>query len=286
MAVASRVELHARPVADRDEIAAFLHRDRLHAAYALAELDGPGRRRASWGMAYDHTGQAVAAGMHHEGLIPRPLFLMGDPEGCQAILLTTLKPRDAFFQLDAEQTPAVAELYDLDTPIEVLRMAVDGESFRPFAGPAERLTSRDVDDLNRLYKLGFRTAFPNSVIEEGVYYGVRVGGRLIAAAGTHGISRREGIGIVGNVMTHADFRGHNFAKMVTSAVTAELLSEVRDVALNVHADNESAVAAYTRLGYRIHCRLVERLGRRRSSGSWLIRPFREAMRRSWPRDPG
>jgi predicted GNAT family acetyltransferase len=167
----------------------------------------------------------------------------------------------------------------------VLRMAVDRKSFRPFAGPAERLTSRDVDDLNRLYKLGFRAAFPNSIIEEGVYYGVRVGGRLIAAAGTHGISRREGISIVGNVMTHADFRGHNFAKMVTSAVTTELLSQVRDVTLNVHADNASAVAAYTRLGYRIHCRLIERLGRRRSSGSWLIRPFREAMRRSWPRDP-
>ena len=66
--------------------------------------------------------------------------------------------------------------------------------------------------------------------------------------------------------------------MVTGAVTAELLDRVDDVALNVHADNEPAVAAYTRLGYRSHCELIERLVRRHAGGWGLIRPIREAMR--------
>jgi predicted GNAT family acetyltransferase len=124
------------------------------------------------------------------------------------------------------------------------------------------------------------------VVEDGIYYGVRVRDRLVSAAGTHVINPREGIGVVGNVMTHTDFRGHDFAKMVTSAVTAELLDRTGDVALNVHADNAPAIAAYARLGYRTHCELVERLGRRRSGGWGLMRPLREAIRQTWPRDKG
>ena len=51
----------------------------------------------------------------------------------------------------------------------------------------------------------------------------------------------------------------------------ELLHRVGDVALNVHADNDPAVAAYSRLGYRVHCQLIERLGVSRTT-------LREAIR--------
>ncbi len=285
MAVASSSRLRARAVSERDEIASFLRRDRLYAAYALGDLDGPNRSRGAWAMAYDDAGRATALAMHHEGLVPQPLFLMGDPDGCRAILEQALKPRDAYLQATDRHEAAVAELYELDAPLRMLRMVVDRDSFRPFAGPAERLTALDIDDLNRLYQLGFRAGFPASVVEEGVYFGVRVRGRLVSAAGTHAINPREGIAVVGNVMTHTDFRGHDFAKMVTSAVTSELLDRVSDVALNVHADNEPAVAAYTRLGYRTHCELIERLVRRRAGGWGLMRPIREAMRFGWQRDP-
>jgi ribosomal protein S18 acetylase RimI-like enzyme len=284
MAVATSSRTRAHAVSDRGEIAAFLRSDRLYAAYALGDLDGPNRSRVAWGMAYDAAGRASALAMHHEGLVPQPLFLMGDPEGCRAILEGVLKPRDAYLQATEELQPAAGELYELDAPLHMLRMVVDRDHFRPFAGPASRLTALDVEDLNRLYQLGFRAGFPPSVVEDGVYYGVRVRGRLVSAAGTHAVNPREGIAVVGNVMTHADFRGHDFAKMVTSAVTAELLDRVPDVALNVHADNEPAVAAYARLGYRTHCQLVERLARRRAGGWGLMRPIREAMRIPWQRE--
>lgn len=285
MAVASSPRSRVRSVADRDEIAAFLRTDRLYAAYALGDLDGPNRGRAAWGMAYDETGRATALAMHHEGLVPQPLFLMGSPDGCRAILDGVIKPRDAYLQATEIHTAAIRDVYDLEEPVEMLRMVVDAETFSPFAGPAERLTALDIDDLNRLYQLGFRAGFPASVLDDGVYFGVRVRGRLVSAAGTHAINPREGIAVVGNVMTHADFRGHDFAKMVTSAVTAELLDRVPDVALNVHADNDPAVAAYARLGYRVHCQLIERLARRRHGGWGLMRPIREAMRIPWQREP-
>jgi ribosomal protein S18 acetylase RimI-like enzyme len=285
MAVATRLVPTARPATDRDEIAAYLRTDRRYAAYALGDLDGPQRGRVAWALAHDQAGRPVALGAHHEGLVPQPLFLMGDPEGCRAILATVLKPRDAYFQATAEHADAIAESYELDTATAMLRMVVDRDTFVPFAGPAERLGARDIDDLNQLYQLGFRTGFPPSVVADGIYFGVRVRGRLVAAAGTHVINPREQIAVVGNVMTHIDYRGHDLAKIVTSAVTTELLDRLTDVALNVHADNEPAVAAYTRLGYRSHGPLEERLGRRRAGGWGLMRPIREALRLTWQREP-
>lgn len=284
MAAAPTTELRARGVSDRDEIAAFLRTDRRYAAYALGDLDSPSRDRCSWGIAYDPAGRPVALAMHHEGLIPQPLFLMGDPLGCHSVLSSVIKPRDAFFQSTEVHDAAIGDLYELDRPTALLRMVVDGDTFRPFAGLAERLGPGDIEDLNRLYQLGFRAGFAATILDDAVYYGVRIRGRLVSAAGTHVLNRREGVAVVGNVMTHADYRGHDFAKMVTSAVTAELLDRASDVTLNVHADNASAIAAYVRLGYREHCRLSERLGRRRSGGWGLMRPLREAMRITWPRD--
>jgi len=284
MAVAQS-QLRARAVTDRDAIASFLRSDRLYAVYALGDLDGPRRRHATWGIAYDTAGRPTALAEHHEGLVPQPLFLMGDPEGCQALLETVIKPRDAYFQASDEHHGAMAAHYDLEPPSRMLRMTVNGETFRPFAGSAERLTAADIEDLNHLYQLGFRTGFPISVVEDGLYYGVRVHGRLVSAAGTHLINPREGVAVVGNVMTHVDYRGHDFAKMVTSAVTAQLLQRVPDVALNVHTGNTPAVAAYARLGYGEYCQLVERLGRRRSGAWGLMRPIREAIRLTWQRDP-
>jgi ribosomal protein S18 acetylase RimI-like enzyme len=284
MAALPDTQLRARAVTDRDEIAAYLRTDRRYAAYALGDLDSAARARCSWGIAYDAQDEPRALAMHHDGLVPQPLFLMGDPAGCRAVLASVIKPRDAFFQSTEALDVAAADLYELERATVLLRMVVDAQTFVPTAGAAQRLSASDIDDLNRLYQLGFRAGFAQAILDDAVYYGVRIRGRLVSAAGTHVINRREGIAVVGNVMTHADYRGHGFARMVTGAVTADLLEQVPDVALNVHADNGSAIAAYSRLGYREYRPLTERLGRRRSGGWGLMRPIREAMRITWPRD--
>ncbi len=272
-----------RAVADREEVATFLRTDRLYAAYALGDLDAAVRKRAAWGMAYDDTGRPRGVAMQHLGLPPQPLFLMGDPDACRAVLATEVRPRYAFVQARHDLVPAFNDLYRVDLPASLVRMVVDRDSFRPLAGGAERLGPADIGDLNRLYQLGLGGGFPASILEDGVYYGVRVGGRLVAAAGTHVINETEGIAVVGNVLTHVDHRGQGHAKAVTSGVTAELLGRVTDVALNVYADNDPAIAAYARLGYREYCRLGEWVAYRRAGGWDLIRPLRAALRWSWPR---
>ena len=108
---------------------------------------------------------------------------------------------------------------------------------------------------------------PASAIADGLYYGIRVGGRLVSAAGTHVISASARLAVVGNVMTHADHRGRGYATAVTSAVTSELLRFCDQVVLNVRADNPPALAAYRRLGYQTHVTFEERLIHR-SEPAW------------------
>ena len=78
---------------------------------------------------------------------------------------------------------------------------------------------------------------------------------------------------VGNVMTHRDFRNRGYAKIVTGAVTQELLRFCDEVVLNVRADNPPALAAYRALGYHEHVRFEERLVHRRGT-LWdsIVRP--------------
>jgi predicted GNAT family acetyltransferase len=87
----------------------------------------------------------------------------------------------------------------------------------------------------------------------------------VAAAGTHVITRDQRLAAVGNVLTHRDFRNRGYAKVATSAVTAELLRFCDQVVLNVRSDNPPALAAYQALGYQEHTRFEERLVHRRGT---------------------
>jgi len=249
---------------DRDLLRSFLERDRLRAAYAICDLEPREFARSKWGLAMQG-GEPVAVVLEYGGLTPQPLFAMGDGDAITAILREVIKPRLVYLATDESLLPSVARVYAIDPGPQMLRMFVNRQMFRPALGPALRLSPVDILDLNRLYGLGFTGWLPAESVGHGVYYGVRVAGRLIAAAGTHVISPEGRLAAVGNVMTHADFRGRGFAKVTTSAVTQELLRTCDEVVLNVRYDNPPAIAAYRALGYAEHNRFEERLAHRRGA---------------------
>jgi len=155
--------------------------------------------------------------------------------------------------------PAVEASYRVDPGPQMVRMWVDRSTFRPYPADTRRLLPIEVGELNRLYQLGFASWLGSGAIASGVYYGVRVNGRLVAAAGTHVISSAARLAVVGNVLTQAEYRGRGYATATTGAVTAELLRFCDQVVLNVRADNPPALQAYRRLGYQEHIRFEERL---------------------------
>ena len=248
----------AQETTDRAMLHAFLETDRLYAAYALCDLDDREFLRTRWGVALAG-GHPIAVALQYAGYAPQPIFVMGENAGIEAILAGVIKPRTAYVAARPENLVAISAAYRVESGPSMYRMWVDSAHFRPFQAAVDRLQPEDIGELNRLYQLGFAAWLPASAIADGLYYGIRVGGRLVSAAGTHVISPSARLAVVGNVMTHADFRGRGYATAVTAAVTAELLRFCDKVVLNVRTDNPPALAAYRRLGYQVHATFEERL---------------------------
>lgn len=254
----------ARATRDPALILPVLARDRLLAAYAVCDLDPREMPRTRWGVALGADGP-VAVVSEYTGPSPQPVHVAGDPAGVTEILRRVIRPRIAWLSGHADLLDAVGAVYRIDPGPPMIRMVTDRASFRPGPSGAVRLSSRDTGELNRLYGLGLTGWLPPAAVDEGVYYGIRSGGRLVAAAGTHVIGAGMGLAVVGNVLTRADQRGRGYAKAVTGAVTEELLARVPEVVLNVRADNPPAIAVYRALGYREHARFEERLVHRRGT---------------------
>jgi ribosomal protein S18 acetylase RimI-like enzyme len=254
----------AQATTDKALLRSFLERDRLYAAYAICDLEEREFSRTRWGVALD--GDApIAVVLEYNGPTPQPLFAMGREDGVAVILRDLIRPRIAYVAAPATLIPAIETAYRVDPGPAMVRMWVDRAHFRPYPATVQRLLGAEIGDLNRLYQLGFASWLPSAAISDGVYYGLRVNGQLVSAAGTHVVSGAARLAVVGNVLTHADYRGRGFATAVTGAVTADLLRTCDQVVLNVRADNPPALNAYRRLGYMEHVRFEERLVHRLGS---------------------
>ena len=125
------------------------------------------------------------------------------------------------------------------------------------AGCTEVNTAADhVAALRALYRDGEPAGelpdfFFDSMVTDGVFYGVFEHEALVAVAGTHLVSRDEGIAAIGNVYTRRDRRGLGYSRLAMSAV----LNAIRDletVGLNVRDGNAAAIRVYESLGFATH----------------------------------
>lgn len=231
--------------------------DRAYAAYALAQLEPRRFPLSEWYVATGPEGQRGIV-MHSASGLGRALFTEGDPEAVDAILAIHPGSRFSFGSLRPEHRKAVERYFVMMRPAIMMRMAVTAETFRPAEGEAVRLRGRDIGIVNQLYSTeGGPTAYRASHLEEGVYFGVMVDGRLVSIAGTHAVSEAEGVAVVGNVFTHPRYRNMGYGTIATSATTRELLGRCPLVVLTVEQRNETAVKVYRRLGYEAVCTLHE-----------------------------
>jgi len=130
----------------------------------------------------------IAVVLQYAGYSPQPIFVMGENPGIEAVLANVIKPRTAYVAARQEHLSAIASSYRVESGPAMLRMWVDSAHFRPFpptcAGCCRWRSARSTAST----KLGFASWLPASAISDGLYYGMRVGGRLVSAAGTHVIS--------------------------------------------------------------------------------------------------
>ena len=92
---AVRDDVVARTTTDRELLRAFLERDRLFAAYAICDLEAREFARTRWAVA-SAGDEVVSLVLEYNGPTPQPLFVMGRPDGIEAILRDLIRPRAAY----------------------------------------------------------------------------------------------------------------------------------------------------------------------------------------------
>ncbi len=253
-----------------ERIRAFFSRDRLLAAYALADLDAADTEQARWWVAR-HGDDVVAAALVVEALPFRPCFAMGESAALGLIFHDGIREPRLVVAVPPRCRPAVETAFRFERVDLMHRMAVDVASFRPrVAHAVTHLAAEHLEDVIDLYGHASRSYFTPARLEREIYYGIYVGGDLVSAAGTHVRSEVSGLAAVGNVLTRLGYRDRGMATSCTSAVTAAALELHRDVVLNVRQDNAPAIAVYDRLGYHVHAPFIEGPAVRRSAWDRLL----------------
>jgi hypothetical protein len=168
---------------DADDAAAHaaFATDRLWSGYAIADLDPPFRAYSTVAVARRGSDVAACLTLRHPAFVA--VVPHGPYDGLVALLAHMELPRAAFLFARAEHLPAVKHHFDY-VPTPMLRMAVNAGRFRPIEGVAQRLGPDDLADLLELYSGYDGNAFQPDQLALGVFYGIREGGRLLAAGGT------------------------------------------------------------------------------------------------------
>src|SRR5256885_5022685 len=224
-----KIDAHASADAAR----AFLERDRLMAAYALADIDQPEIEGARWWIAR-RDGDIAAVVLIVEGLPFRPCFATGASDGLAAIFREAIREPRVLLATPPRSRGAIEMTYRFERVDHMRRMNVHVNRFRPHINQdVRRLGADDLDAIIDLYGHASRTYFTPERIRREIYFGIYQGTTLVAAAGTHVRSQRSGIAAVGNVLTRLAYRDRGMATSCPSAVTETALEEHPDAVPNV-----------------------------------------------------
>ena len=229
----------------------ILNHDRPWSLYALGDLAPTELMHCEWRFT-PH--DPPAATLFYRAFDPPVFFAAGSAIAVERLLDEAALPPRLYLHIRLEILNLVSERYQRVTTKMMQRMILREPALADFAG-VETIAADDLKELGELYasrdgKEKDGTFFSSAQVVNGVYFGVRDEGRLVAAAGTHLINPRESVAAVGNVFCLPEYRGKGLGARVTSAVANALLKEgIHTIGLNVGPENP-ATNLYHRLGFR------------------------------------
>ena len=233
-------------------IRAILRRDPAWCVYALGDLSAEMFPKSEWftpdlSLVLKDYGTSI-------------LFAMGAGSVGEALEHVTWP---VHLQVQADALEAVSRHARVEQVKTMRRMTWTGDRVLPRDEGAVRLGDADITALERLYADGESTGespdfFYPAMVARGVFFGIYEEDHLVAAAGTHLLSREEGAAAIGNIYVRRDRRSQGFGRIVTASVMRELAGVVT-VGLNVRADNAAAIRLYESLGFAQHCLFYEAL---------------------------
>ena len=115
------------------------------------------------------------------------------------------------------------------------------------------LSERDIPELLSLYQEAYPEGyFVPFMVNSGKYFCIKVDNRIVSVAGVHVFSSIYNIAVLGNIITHPNFRGRGLAKKCTNQVLKSFEGKINRIGLNVKKDNVIALQLYETLGFKIH----------------------------------
>src|SRR5262245_532844 len=232
---------------DLQNIRARLEEDRPWTAFALADLEPPYAVHANW---FAPAGNRHAIGLLY-GAFGTPIVLCSGQSDEWPNLLREMdhaigEARDVYAVVRPELLPAIRIQYQTIEERPMVRMVLHPGSFRPvFSDNVTRVGPSSLDLVRTLFADDPPLFFLPSMLNDGLYYGVREDDGLVALAGTHVLARDVSVAALGNIYTRPDRRGRGLAGAVTSSVARALIDMgIATIVLNVREDNHPAVRVY------------------------------------------
>jgi RimJ/RimL family protein N-acetyltransferase len=242
-------------IRDQAAIERFLRCEPESHIYALGDLDPFFWPRTRWhGLRGDDGSLRALAVLYACPAIPT-LLAFDTRRGPVHELLTAISPAlpDRFYaHLTPGRVAALTPRYRSTLEERHLKLILRDRARldRVNDSGVERLDAEDTPALLDFYARAYPgNWFDPRMVETGQYVGIRVKGRLVCAAGVHVYSPVMRVAALGNIATDPDFRRRGLARRAIACLCRALLGAVDLVGLNVHADNEAAIACYRELGF-------------------------------------
>jgi len=239
---------------DKNVLAAFFARDEALHLYEIGDLDAFFWTDTSWFGWQESGGIRAVALLYSGSSVPTLILLERTHESAAARLLDAMLarlPHSYYAHLspnlsdrlgDGPRTSHGRHLKMILRSPELLSN-IDGEG-------AEALSEAEQEELKGFYERSYpENWFMPRMLETGEYFGIRIGGELVAVAGVHVFSPEYRVAALGNITTHPEYRGRGLGRRVTAHLCRSLLRSVDTIGLNVHADNHSAIRCYRALGF-------------------------------------
>lgn len=164
-------------------------------------------------------------------------------------LAELLAPNDRVYLIGPR--PAPTRLLEVGPPLDCLQMIFPAQSPPESAEsgnlPIIRMTSADAPDMVGLTDLAFPGFFRSRTHEMGTYYGIRIGGELVAMAGER--LAIPGYCEISAVCTHPAHTGKGCATLLMNRLLRDHAAANVKSFLHVSQKNSRAIALYQRMGF-------------------------------------
>ena len=171
-------------------------------------------------------------------------------------------PRRALAHLLPHHISVLDAHFETAGLVPMVRMSLEADEFKTPSDSLwsiEPLSHRHTGQIVALYEHYYADNwFDPAQLDSGHYCGILQDGELVSVAGVHAVSPKGRLAILGNIVTHPDYRGRGMSTACTAHIVGQLFeSGIRIVALNVQRQNHSAVRVYEKLGFRYQGTFLE-----------------------------